>query len=190
MNGMGGMTMPMGSMGSLAPMTMVPYLHITGGDYLFFESWRPYSNGAIAGACIALVVLAIFERFVGGMRSRLEAYWSRKFAPQSVLIIDCSNFCSRALIIVRDGTMSDDGSLAKDSSDSEVHVKLQRTSPPFILAHDLPRGIMHMFQVALSYALMLAVMYVLTCFISFVFIDVQVVQCCIYYFYRFGSGNR
>jgi copper transporter 1 len=79
MNGMGGMNMPMGSSSS-APMTMIPFLHITGGDYLFFKSLRPSSNGAIAGACIALVVLAIFERFIGGVRSRLEAYWSRKFA--------------------------------------------------------------------------------------------------------------
>jgi hypothetical protein len=61
--------------------------------------------------------------------------------------------------------MSNDGSHAKDVSDSEVDqpvVKLHRTSPPFILAHDLPRGMMHIFQVALSYALMLGVMYVLT----------------------------
>lgn len=35
-----------------------------------------------------------------------------------------------------------------------------RTIPPFIPAHDLPRGIMHGAQALLGYLLMLAVMYV------------------------------
>ena len=34
----------------------------------------------------------------------------------------------------------------------------KRTVPPFILSHDLPRGIVYMVQATLSYALMLAVM--------------------------------
>ena len=38
----------------------------------------------------------------------------------------------------------------------------KRTVPPFILSHDLPRGVIYMVQATLSYALMLAVMSVLS----------------------------
>jgi len=38
----------------------------------------------------------------------------------------------------------------------------KRIVPPFILAHDLPRGIFYMFQATITYALMLAVMSVLS----------------------------
>jgi hypothetical protein len=38
---------------------------------------------------------------------------------------------------------------------------LKRAAPPFILFHDVPRGIIQMAQSALSFAFMLAVMYVL-----------------------------
>jgi copper transporter 1 len=57
---------------------MVPYLHITGGDNLLFKSWHPSSHGAIAGACIGLVALALLERLLNGIRNRLEGYWSRR----------------------------------------------------------------------------------------------------------------
>jgi solute carrier family 31 (copper transporter), member 1 len=60
------------------PGMMVPYLHITGGDNLFFKSLQPSSHGAIAGACICLFVLALMERFVHAVRYRLGAYWRRR----------------------------------------------------------------------------------------------------------------
>jgi copper transporter 1 len=47
---------------------MIPYLHFTGGDYLFFVGLAPTSKGAIAGACIVLVILSILERAVAGAR--------------------------------------------------------------------------------------------------------------------------
>jgi len=141
---MDGMNMPGSSSNSTSDMMMMAYLHITGGDNLFFKSWHPSSNGAIAGACIGLVALSILERFVDGIRNRLEGYWSR-----------------RALVLMTGNAGEDNGCC--DNSDSDTHTKAstlhhRRTSPPFILAHDLPRGIVHIIQSALSYALMLAVM--------------------------------
>ena len=59
-------------------MMMMPYFHTSGGDNLLFESWTPSSPGAIAGASIAIFFLAILERFVNGLRGRLEAYWAFK----------------------------------------------------------------------------------------------------------------
>lgn len=57
-----------GSSSSGSMSMMVPYLHFTGGDYLFFDTLAPTSNGAIAGACLALAVLAILERAVAGVK--------------------------------------------------------------------------------------------------------------------------
>ena len=37
----------------------------------------------------------------------------------------------------------------------------KRTVPPFILAHELPRGVMYMIQATLTYSLMLTAMFVL-----------------------------
>ena len=58
---------------------MMPYLHFTGGDNLFFKSWHPSSNGAIAGASIALVVLALSERLLFSIRGAMEARWRRRY---------------------------------------------------------------------------------------------------------------
>jgi len=57
---------------------MIPYFHKGGGDHLFFKPWVPSSPGAIAGASFALVFLAILERFVNGVRGRLEGYWASR----------------------------------------------------------------------------------------------------------------
>ena len=57
---------------------MTPWLHFVGGDNLFFKKVHPSSGGAIVGACFVLVLVAIFERWVSGMRGSLEAYWRQK----------------------------------------------------------------------------------------------------------------
>jgi len=122
------------------------YLHFTGGDNLFFKSLHPSSNGAIAGACLCLVALALLERFVNGTRNRLDGYWRKR---------------ASALTVVHASDKDDDCS---DKTCGGVEVKeiavkpRQRISPPFIPSHDIPRGIIYMFQAALAYALMLAVM--------------------------------
>jgi solute carrier family 31 (copper transporter), member 1 len=58
---------------------MIPWLHFTGGDNFFFKTLRPSSHGAIAAACIVLILIAVFERYVSAMRSVLDAYWARKY---------------------------------------------------------------------------------------------------------------
>jgi copper transporter 1 len=63
---------------------MVPYLHFIGGDALFFEGLKPTSASAIAGACIVLFAIALFERWVSGKRSAIESRWRQKYV----------NFCS------------------------------------------------------------------------------------------------
>lgn len=63
-----------------ADIMMVPWLHFTAGDYLFFETWRPTSKGAIAGACIGLVLFSIFDRWVAAARGNLEHRWRHRYA--------------------------------------------------------------------------------------------------------------
>lgn len=57
---------------------------------------------------------------------------------------------------------SDDLPYEKSGSDADTKenavARRQRNSPPFIFSHDVPRGIFHIVQVTISYALMLAVM--------------------------------
>ena len=57
---------------------MYSYFHTGGGDNVLFESWSPSSPGAIAGASVAIFFLAMLERFVNGLRGRLEGYWASK----------------------------------------------------------------------------------------------------------------
>ena len=76
------MDMPSSDNGSSSSMDMdiqmLPYLHFQGGDFLLFKAWVPRSSGAIAGACIGLVVFAILERLVTAWRSRLEDSWATR----------------------------------------------------------------------------------------------------------------
>ena len=60
-------------------MMMVPWLHFTGGDNLYFKSLRPTSHGAIAGACIVLALLAIFDRWVAAMRGVAQVRWAQRY---------------------------------------------------------------------------------------------------------------
>ena len=65
---------------------MMPYLHFAGGDNLFFKSWHPSSNGAIARASIVLVVLAVLERFIFAIRGAMEARWRRRYGFRDSLV--------------------------------------------------------------------------------------------------------
>lgn len=116
---------------------MMQYFHTDGGDNILFESWAPSSRSAVAGASIAIFFFAVFERFVNGLRGRLEGYWAANALHRST-----------EHAAQHDNTSNKSGSFALGG----------RVVPPFILAHDLPRGTIHMFQAAMAYALMLIVM--------------------------------
>lgn len=64
---------------------MTPYLHFTSGDALFFKSWTPSSAGAIAGASIGVLVLAILERWLSAVRGVLEEHWRRRYGGKSTI---------------------------------------------------------------------------------------------------------
>ncbi|KAG1729972.1 Ctr copper transporter family-domain-containing protein [Suillus paluster] len=126
----------------LAVGNMLPYLHFTPGDNLWFLGWVPKSSGAMIGTCIALFMLALIERWIAACRGVMEYHWRQQ-----------------ATIIA-----SDELNTLPTKSSSVGFIK--RFTPPFIPAHDIVRGVMFAAQALLSYLFMLTVM---TYQLSFIF---------------------
>jgi Ctr copper transporter family len=62
------MDMPM----NLASGRMIPYLHFTPGDVLWFQGWVPGRSTTLFGACVGLFVLALLHRWIVALRAALE----------------------------------------------------------------------------------------------------------------------
>jgi len=151
---------------------MIPYFHFTLGDPIFIASWRPTSAGALAGACIGLVVLCLFERWLAAVRNVFNKQWhhrafdltaNRDSFVTSQRIASSSKIDSTEVIQpVENGVQE----INKQQSTPPVSTVLQfrtvksrsRTIPPFIAAHDVPRGILYAAQMLVLYLLMLAIM--------------------------------
>ncbi|KIM75753.1 hypothetical protein PILCRDRAFT_52569, partial [Piloderma croceum F 1598] len=116
---------------------MIPWFHFGGGDNLLFESLHPSSQGAIAGACIVLVIVALLERWVAATRATLETRWRKRSAAATEKTSEDSR---------------------PNSSSSSRAPKTLRIMAPFTPAQNIPRGAIHALQALLGYFLMLAVM--------------------------------
>jgi solute carrier family 31 (copper transporter), member 1 len=57
---------------------MVPWLHFTPGDTLLFKGWVPKKPGPIFGACLALFVLAMIDRWLAAVRRFMELWWAEQ----------------------------------------------------------------------------------------------------------------
>ncbi|KAF9512739.1 hypothetical protein BS47DRAFT_1297301 [Hydnum rufescens UP504] len=114
-------------------------LHFSSGDPIWFAMWQPTSHRAVVGACSGLVLLAIFEKLVSCMRSVLEVEWKRWCWPPP-------------------SPASNEKPNAASSISSGASRTFTRTIPPFIISHDIPRGVLFMGHALLRYMLMLAVM--------------------------------
>jgi len=152
----------MSSASSSGSAMMTPYLHFATGDYLLLKTWQPTSGGAIAGACIGLVVLALFERWLAATRGALDLHWrQRAFAltvskyPPTEDITPHKNNSSDKSLGVRSDVEEPNITTQKPII---ARTKHSRTVTPFIAAHDIPRGILYSFQMFIMYLLMLAVM--------------------------------
>lgn len=67
-------------MHGMGEVTMKPYLHFGPGDALYFEEWIPTSRGAVFGACVGFLLLAVFERLLFAVKSVLEVQWAKRCA--------------------------------------------------------------------------------------------------------------
>ncbi|TFY72644.1 hypothetical protein EVG20_g375 [Dentipellis fragilis] len=171
---------------------MTPYLHFTGGDILYFKSLQPTSHGAIAGACLVLVVLAILERMLSAARGIMQDHWRRS---------TLSLIAGRSSEYVDDTTRSDDG----EKKDANVEEQVLANSPaasstpkgritsrrariiaPFVASHDITRGVLYSLQALLAYALMLAVMTFQAAYVISIVLGLGLGEVL---FGRFGTGS-
>ncbi|KAJ6492246.1 CTR copper uptake transporter [Mycena sanguinolenta] len=130
-----GMDMSMDDGMALATGMMMPYLHFTLGDILWFNGWVPQTKGALAGACIGLFILTLIDRWLAAVRSMMELHWR-----EAARLAGKKN------------------STACDGDTKDKIKKMRLRAPPFIPAHDIMRGVMHAAQTLLGFAFMLAVM--------------------------------
>ncbi|KAI0314988.1 Ctr copper transporter [Amylostereum chailletii] len=124
---------------------MVPYLHFTGSDHLFFKSWVP-SGGSVAGAAIALIFLAMAERLLAGLRGITESHWRREYVIHKLYDTSSS------------GSPVEADELPHNEDQQALVSRRARVIAPFIVSHDVTRGLMYALQALLSYILMLASM--------------------------------
>ncbi|TFK17025.1 hypothetical protein FA15DRAFT_676376 [Coprinopsis marcescibilis] len=147
---------------------MVPYFHATAGDHLLFKEWVPTSPESIAGTCIGLFFFSVFERSAAAARVVLDEHWKHRalaLAARNSRTSDDSAYQTRSL---EKQASSPSLQQPNDESITEVpreamtllvrHRIPRRTIPPFVASHDIPRGVLHAFQSALGYILMLAIM--------------------------------
>jgi len=132
-----GMDMSMDDGMTLASGMMMPYLHFTRGDILWFNGWVPQSSGALAGACIGLFVLTLIDRWLAAVRGMMEAHWRQE---------------------ARIRAAAQQKSCDADDKSKSKKFRMRLRAPSFNPAHDIMRGAMHAVQAFLGFAFMLAVM--------------------------------
>ncbi|KAH9837586.1 CTR copper uptake transporter [Rhodofomes roseus] len=152
-----GMDMSMDGAMDLASGNMLTYLHFTPGDVLWFQGWVPASAGAMVGACIGLFMLGLVERWIAAARAVMQAHWAHR--ARVVQLNTASDASLPTTTSDRVDGKSSSHSLTVPVLPSTIPRTLGlRSAPPFILKHELPRGVLLMVQIALNYAFMLAVM--------------------------------
>lgn len=147
---------------------MIPYLHFTPGDILWFEGWVPESVGAMIGACIGLFMLALIDRWLAAMRRVMEGHWARR---------------AQVLYAKKNRDSSSEVEALK-SEPGALKSTVLRSAPPFVLRNDLARGALHALQSTLSFTFMLAAMTFQVGFILAIIIGVGVGETL---FGRFGT---
>jgi len=141
-----GMDMSMDTPMDLAVGNMLPYLHFTPGDTVWFPGWVPSSVGAMVGTCIGVFLLSIMERWMAACLGLAERHWVER---ASILIIESSDDITPL--------PSPPGSPTPSSSSSSPE-KSKWGLPPFMPEFDITRGVLFAAHTFLKVLLMLAVM--------------------------------
>ncbi|KAJ1310851.1 hypothetical protein OPQ81_009369 [Rhizoctonia solani] len=144
---------------------MLPYLHFTGGDYLFFNTVAPTSRSAIAGACVLLAVLAILERAVAGARGIFKLhvlhYQKRQLRQKGT--------CGKFSIMQKENPWV--GKVVETESSTAMGLRAspafitqplptqgRRLMAPLFWSYELARGGLFIVQSFFVYAIMLGIM--------------------------------
>ncbi|KAI0338671.1 hypothetical protein BDW22DRAFT_1314894, partial [Trametopsis cervina] len=145
----GSMALPMGQ--------MLPYLHFTPGDMLWFVGWVPQSAGAMVGTCIGLFLLGIVERWIAACSAVMSAHWAHRAE-----VLRTNRVNAKGLPTSSSSGKSIPESQSSNSSTSTRAVLrdavTMRSAPPFIASHDILRGVVYAGRSALQFAFMLAIM--------------------------------
>jgi solute carrier family 31 (copper transporter), member 1 len=160
MNMDGGMSMKMGN--------MVMYLHFQIFDNLWFYGWAPSTAGAMAGACIGIFMLAIAERWLVAMRGVMEEHWSTRFVlfptsfpqflPPPMFCSSTRPYSAKIALSNKLNNNSAVGRTNPSSAAAQSRSWHHAQAPPFIIAHDIPRGIFQIAIASINFLLMLTVM--------------------------------
>jgi copper transporter 1 len=132
---------------------MTPYFHFTIGDSLFLQAWKPRWLAATRG----IYNTQWHQRTFDLTKYRDLSVTSQRIASNS------KTDSTETPEPVETGVQEINRQRAKLSALSTGPqfrtVKFRmRTIPPFIAAHDIPRGILYAAQMLVSYLLMLAIM--------------------------------
>ena len=159
-----GMVMSMDQGMSMSSGNMIAYLHFTPGDNFWFIGWAPRTAGAMIGACIALFMLSIAERWLAAMRGVMEAHWRTRLATQS----PCSychlmlHWSCSAQVVLADRLNTSAVATSPEErirpSSSDATQPRPGVAPPFVVTYDVPRGIMEVVLASINFLLMLTVM--------------------------------
>ncbi|KAH7322048.1 Ctr copper transporter [Rhizoctonia solani] len=117
-------------------------------DALYFKAWVPRTSGALAGACIGLFLLALFERFLGGAKGLIEAWWRRQQAST----------VTRSLVTPDNASVHSHSKSIESGRDYIMGSSPVPLVAPFEPMRDLIRGVMQAVQSLIGFFLMLSVM--------------------------------
>lgn len=130
-------------------MMMTPYFHwMANADALYFKEWVPRTPAGLAGACIGLFFLAAFERFLGGARGLMEAWWRRQQAST----------ITRSLVTPDNASTHSHSKSIESGRDYLMSANPVPLLAPFEPLRDLVRGAMQAVQSLIGFFLMLSVM--------------------------------
>ncbi|KAJ5372934.1 Ctr copper transporter [Penicillium concentricum] len=146
------------SMSSSSSMSMSMVFKNTHDTPLFSNTWTPSSSGSFAGTCIFLIVLAIIDRCLIAFKATMERHWlathlNRRYVTVAGKSTEAGNIDSDpdakiASLITAQGV---------EESVKVVH-NITHGPTPWRFSVDLPRALLFLCIVGISYLLMLAVM--------------------------------
>jgi copper transporter 1 len=146
-----GMMDGMGGAPVLAEGMMIPYLHFSPGDTLWFQGWVPQTKAAVTGVCVGLFLLGLVDRWLAAVRSSAEKFWWNR---SQIAIANRLNYAPLT------GKSQASAATASQAPDRLTLGNIVRSTiaAPFIPTHDIARGVLHTAQAALGFLFMLAVM--------------------------------
>ncbi|KAF2773566.1 Ctr copper transporter [Teratosphaeria nubilosa] len=130
---------------------------------LYSSAWTPKTQGAYAGTCIFLVVLAVISRILLAYRHMLEQKWQDRAMNRRYIVVAGETEADRERQMMgRGGEKMAEATLTTRGLNERVKVirspRHTVQAVPWRFTTDLPRACIFTVQAGLGYLLMLAVM--------------------------------